>query len=199
MCTWLLLQVDHESCLINSGASFHFTPHREWLCEYEKYDGGNVSLGNDKKARIFGCGKFKRKLQGGVVRTLLCVLHIPTLAINLIFISKMDDGGVKIMIKKYSCKMIKGEMVLMQGVQIGTLYKLLGIIFIDGCNSSVVPESGVGNLVVSGEKTMLYHQRLGHIGEKGLRILHGNGMVEVMSNCSLDFDFCQRCVYGKQN
>jgi len=31
----------------------------------------------------------------------------------------------------------------------------------------VVPESGVENLVVSGEKTILWHQRLGHIGEKG--------------------------------
>ena len=24
-------------------------------------------------------------------------------------------------------------------------------------------------------------------------------MVEGMSNCSLDFDFCEHCVYGKQN
>ena len=46
---------------------------------------------------------------------------------------------------------------------------------------------------------MLWNQRLGHIGEKGLRILHGNGMVEGMSNFSLDFDFCENCVYGKQN
>ena len=46
---------------------------------------------------------------------------------------------------------------------------------------------------------MLWDQRLGHIGEKGLRILHGNGMVEGMSNSSLDFDFCEHCVYGKKN
>ena len=48
---------------------------------------------------------------------------------------------------------------------------------IDGHNNSMVPKSGAENLVVSGEKTILWHQRLGHIGEKGLRILHGNGMV----------------------
>jgi hypothetical protein len=46
---------------------------------------------------------------------------------------------------------------------------------------------------------MLWHQRLGHIGEKGLRLLHGKGMVEGMSNCSLDFDFCEHCLYGKKN
>jgi hypothetical protein len=46
---------------------------------------------------------------------------------------------------------------------------------------------------------MLWHQRLGHIGEKGLRLLHGKGMVEGMSNFSLDFDFCEHCLYGKKN
>jgi hypothetical protein len=38
---------DHEAWLVDSGASFHMTPHREWLCEYERYDGGNVFLGDD--------------------------------------------------------------------------------------------------------------------------------------------------------
>ena len=63
----------------------------------------------------------------------------------------------------------------------------------------MVPESGVESLAVSGENTMLWHQRLGHIGEKGLRILYRNGMVEGMSNFSLDFYFCECFVYGKQN
>ena len=63
----------------------------------------------------------------------------------------------------------------------------------------MVLESGVESVAVSGEKTMLWHQRLGDIGEKGLQILHGNSMVEGMSNFSLDFYFCEHCVYGKKN
>eukprot|EP00253_Pinus_taeda_P027858 PITA_27858 len=109
------------------------------------------------------------------------------------------DSGVKTVFEKDTCKMVRGALVLMRGVRIGTLYKLQGSTVVDGCNSAMVPENGVENLVVSGEKTMLWHQRLGHIGEKGLRILHGKGMVEGMSNSSLDFDFCENCVYGKQN
>eukprot|EP00253_Pinus_taeda_P015060 PITA_15060 len=76
--------VDHEAWLIDSGSSFHFTPHREWFCEYDKYNGGDVFLGDDRKARIVGCGKVKLKLQGGMVRTLPCVLHILALAGNMI-------------------------------------------------------------------------------------------------------------------
>eukprot|EP00253_Pinus_taeda_P005611 PITA_05611 len=160
--------VDHEAWLIELGASFHFTPHREWFCEYEKYDGVDVFLGDEKKARIIGHGKVKLKLQGGRVRTLLGVLHIPALARNLNYVSKLDDVGVKTVFEKDTCKMVRGTLVLMRGVQIGTLYKKQASIVVDGCNNSVVPESGAENLVVSGEKNILWHQKLGHIGEKGL-------------------------------
>ena len=59
------------------------------------------------------------------------------------------------MFEKVACKMVQGALVLMRGVQIATLYKLQGSTIIDGCNSYVVPESGVESLAVSGEKTML--------------------------------------------
>ena len=103
---WSSTHVYHEAWLIDSGASFHFTPHREWFCEYEKYDGGDVFLGDDRKARIIGRGKVKLKLQGRWVRTLPGVLHIPALARNLIFVSKLDDAGVKTVFEKDTCKMV---------------------------------------------------------------------------------------------
>jgi len=118
--------VDHEACLIELGASFNFNAHREWFCKYEKYGGGDVFLGDDKKARIIGCGKVKLKLQGGRVRTLLGVLRIPTLARNLISVSKLDDVGVKTVFEKDTCKIFWGALVLMRGVWVGTLYKLQG-------------------------------------------------------------------------
>ena len=102
----------------------HFTPHREWFCKYEKYDGDDVFLGDDRKARIVEHGKFKLKLQGRRIRTLPGVLHIPALARNLISVSKMDDAGVKTVFEKDACKMIRGALALMWGVRIGNLYKL---------------------------------------------------------------------------
>ena len=73
----------------------------------------------------------------------------------MISLSKLDDASVKTMFEKDTCKMVQGPRVLLRGVWIGTLYKLQGIISIDGCNIFVVPKSGEENLVVSGEKTML--------------------------------------------
>ena len=62
--------------------------------------------------------------------------------------------------------------MLMMIVWCGTLYKLLGRTTIDGCNNSIIPkikneERKVSH--VSRGDTVLWHQILGHIGEKGLQ------------------------------
>ena len=136
----------------------------------------------------------------GRIRALPDVLHIPGLARNLIYVRKMDDTGVKRIFEKETCMMVLGAMVLLKGVQFGTLYKMEGNTIHDGCNSSIVLDIGIEEErtpTVSREKVMLWHQILGHIGEKGLQLLHGKDMVEGMSNFSLDFYFYEHCLYGK--
>jgi hypothetical protein len=91
---------DHEAWLVDSGASFHMTPHKEWLCEYERCDGGKFFLSDDLTTKIIGQGKFKLRLIDGRIRTMSSVLHILGLARNLIFVSKMDDVGVKTIFEK---------------------------------------------------------------------------------------------------
>ena len=49
------------------------------------------------------------------------------------------------------------------------------------------------------EKTMLWHMRFGHIGEKGLKTLKNKKLIEGLNDCNLEFDFCEHCVYSKQN
>jgi hypothetical protein len=80
--------------------------------------------------------------------------------------------------------MVKGVMVLMKGVRIGTLYRLLGNVKSIGCNNIYVSEvnSNLTRLVSSQAEsiqtdstssrqvnpTMLRHEMMRHIGEKGL-------------------------------
>jgi hypothetical protein len=56
--------VDHDVWLIESGASFHITPRRDWFSEYEKYDGGDVFLRDDSTTIIMGRGRVKRLQKG---------------------------------------------------------------------------------------------------------------------------------------
>ena len=70
-----------------------------------------------------------------------------------------------------------------------------------GSNSSVarVPK-GVNTLEdkLPIEKTMLWHLRFGHIGEKGLKTLNKN-LIEGLNYCNCEFDFCEHYIYNKQN
>ena len=138
----------------------------------------------------------------GRIRTLPGVLHILNLARNLMFVENMDVVGVKNVCEDGGFKMVRGSMVLIRGVQYGTLYKILRRTIIHECNSSIVLEDGAKDditLNASGGKTMLWNQRLGYIGVKGLRALQGKGMVEGMYDCTLDFDIYEHFIYGKQN
>jgi hypothetical protein len=119
------------------------------------------------------------------------VLHIPSLARNLIYVSKMSDPGVHTLFQKDSCKMVRGAMVLMRGVRIGTLYNLLGNVDSTGCNNIVAPEinsnvtrlNSISTQIDSTrdksvqidstihdelDPNMLWYKRMGHIGEKRL-------------------------------
>jgi hypothetical protein len=159
---------DHDVWLIDSGASYHMTPHREWFSKYEKYDGGDVFLGDNSTAKIMGRGRVKLFLKYGRIITLPKVLHIPKHARSLISVSKLDYAGVDIIFGKNTCKMVRGEMVLIRGVRCGNLYKLLGRTYTNGCNIYVVLEQrneGDKTNTIPEKKTMLWHQRLGHIGE----------------------------------
>jgi hypothetical protein len=75
--------------------------------------------------------------------------------------------------------MVRGAMVLMRGVRIGNLYKLLGNVDLTRCNNIVVPKfdstqlnSNITNLIVPCrvDSTMLWHQRMGHIGKKDFEL-----------------------------
>ena len=67
-------------------------------------------------------------------------------------------------------------MVLMRGVSIGTMYNILRRIDIDKCVNVVCHESNIISSCLV-DFTMLWHQWMGHIGEKGLHTMHSEGIV----------------------
>ena len=135
-----------------------------------KYNGGDAFLGYESKTKIIGHGRMNLFLKNETIKILTGMLHIQNMAINMISARKMSDAGVHTLFKKYRCKMVGGVMVLMRRVLFGSLYNMLGRTAIDGCNISIVPKSKNEETKVpdvSRGDTTLWHQRLGHIREKG--------------------------------
>ena len=77
----LLLSLESVDYLwvLDSGASFHATPHRGYFIDYVQGDFGLVYLGDNEPCQIVGKGKIKIKLQNGNHWLLHERRHVPNL------------------------------------------------------------------------------------------------------------------------
>jgi len=51
------------------------------------------------------------------------------------------------------------------------------------------------NLVATGENAELWHYRLGHMSENGMKALHSRKLLPKLKE--VDLGFCENCVYDK--
>ena len=84
--------------------------------------------------------------------------------------------------------MSKGVMTMMKGQKlVGNIYELLGGTLV----------GGVATAEFESDSTVLWHMRLGHMGEHGMMKLHKRNLLKGIKTCKLDF--CKYYVFGKQN
>ncbi|WJZ95341.1 hypothetical protein VitviT2T_014117 [Vitis vinifera] len=91
----LLLAVDSplDDWVLDSGASFHTTPHQEIIQNYVVGDFGKVYLDDGSTLDVVGLGDVRISLPNGSVWFLEKVRYIPDLKRNLIFVGQLDDEG----------------------------------------------------------------------------------------------------------
>ncbi|KAL6311694.1 hypothetical protein AAG906_006513 [Vitis piasezkii] len=124
---------------------------------------GSVLMGNDASCKVFGIGNIRIKMFDGVVRTLCDVRHVPDLRKNLISLGTLDCNGFSYKSTSGVMKVSKGVMTVMKGQKLaGNIYKLL-------------------------DNTVLWHMRLGHMGECGMMELHKRNLLKGIKTCKLDF------------
>jgi hypothetical protein len=154
----LILSVDNisESWVVDSGASFHATPHRKHFLDYVQGEFGQVHLGDDAPYKIVGMGKVKTKQSNGNQWLLKEVRHVPDLWINIISTWQLTSEGYISIFTYKVWKVTKGSLVITKGEKVGTLYLCTG-----NTNSSISLDS-------TRVDTTLWHHRLGHMSEKGM-------------------------------
>ena len=92
-------------------------------------------------------------------------------------------------------KVTKGSLVVAKGAKVGTLYLCTGNTY------STLVATNIDNAVkatvnVARTNSVVWHHRLGHMSEKGMKILHSKKLLPGLKN--IDLEFCENCVYGKQ-
>ena len=73
----------NQNWIIDFGASFHVTPHKDWFSTYTKTH-GTIKVGDAYELEINGIGDIKLMLHNGTEFMLQNVKHVPQLSKSLI-------------------------------------------------------------------------------------------------------------------
>ena len=82
--------------VIDSGASFHVTPHRSWFHDYDASRTGTVRIADGSSMQIHGIGDIHLAMPNSTTFVLHCVRHVPALAKSLISVGQLDSLGFNV-------------------------------------------------------------------------------------------------------
>ncbi|KAH9782773.1 retrovirus-related pol polyprotein from transposon TNT 1-94-like protein [Citrus sinensis] len=171
--------------ILDTGATYHLCPIKEWFTDFRNLESGAVMMGNNQPCRTMGIGTIRLKMFDGMVRELKEVRFVPEIKKNLISVGALEAKGYKVTIEDGTMKFTHGAMVILQGVRRHNLYYLKG---------GTTDEANV--VKAHSDTTKLWHVRLGHVGEKSLQTLMRHGLLKGTKTCKLNF--CEHCVVGKK-
>lgn len=80
--------------ILDSGCSFHMSPHKHWFESLTHCNEGSVLHGNNKSCSVVGRGSVRIKMFDGVERILKNVRYIPELKRNLISLGMLGREGI---------------------------------------------------------------------------------------------------------
>ncbi|KAH9650701.1 retrovirus-related pol polyprotein from transposon TNT 1-94-like protein [Citrus sinensis] len=171
--------------ILDTGATYHLCPIKEWFTDFRNLESGAVMMGNNQPCRTMGIETIRLKMFDGMVRELKEIRFVPEIKKNLILVGALEAKGYKVTIEDGTMKFTHGAMVILQGVRRHNLYYLKG---------GTADEANV--VEAHSDTTKLWHVRLGHAGEKSLQTLMRHGLLKGTKTCKLNF--CEHCVVGKK-
>ena len=108
--------------VINLGASFHVTAHRDYFTSSTNGDSGHVWMGNKGASKIVVMEDICFKISVGCKLLLKDVRHVLNIHLNLISTGKLDDDSYTNQFDEGKWKLTKGSLVLAKGKKMNTLY-----------------------------------------------------------------------------
>ncbi|KAL4281928.1 hypothetical protein GQ457_03G023330 [Hibiscus cannabinus] len=183
---YLNLAQDDCSWIVDSGASFHVTPHIDFFSTYQTSYFGAVKMGNQETSKIVGIGNVILKTNTDCEIVLNYVRYVPDIRLNLISAGKLDDAGYMNLFGGGKWKLTRNRMIVARGNKQGSLYVTRGKI----CK-------GEANVACANSCLELWHKSLGHISEKGLQILAQNALIPEVKGKAIQP--CIHCLAGKQH
>lgn len=112
------------------------------------------------------------------------VRHAPDVRFNLISVHMLDDSGYDNHFCAGKRKLTKGNLVVAKGEKLSKLYWTKALVVGDMVNA------------MNTDASNLWHRRLSHISEKGLKCLTKREVLPSLKN--VEMEKCSHCMAGKQ-
>jgi len=148
-------------------------------------------IGNDHALEIAGISTIKLKMYDGSIRTISRVRHVKGLKKNLLSVGQFDSLGYKIRTDNGIMKIVKGALMVLKA------RKIVANMFVLMVETHHKAEASIASASPAEEKTMIWHQKLGHMSEKGLKILYDQKLLPGLTKVTLPF--CEHCGTSKQH
>ncbi|GJV68833.1 putative RNA-directed DNA polymerase [Tanacetum coccineum] len=126
----------------------------------------------------------KEELERFRLRTSKDVRYIPGLKRRLIFVEQLDEEGYHVGFGDQKWKITKGSLVVARGNKRRSMYMV------------EIPSDGINATIDGRGNATLWHQRLRHMSEKGMKIVASKGWILDIQKAIVGF--CEPCVLSKQ-
>jgi Reverse transcriptase (RNA-dependent DNA polymerase)/gag-polypeptide of LTR copia-type/GAG-pre-integrase domain/Integrase core domain len=190
-------QSNTKSFLLDSGASAHMCPNKNWLHNFHKIAPREIRLGDNSVVSADAAGELILALPyrtGGRLNLHIDnVLYVPDLGLNLLSCSRLAANGVSSIFHDKGCDLVdnndNGD-IIARALLINDLY------WIQDANPKVEMERV--NLTQCNENDIdLWHNRLGHTGKDKIASMLKQEILHDASSTSRNSS-CKECSFGKQ-
>ena len=187
--------------VLDSGASHHIACDTSSMEELREPGATTfITFGNGTKAKVAGVGSvLMRTSEARPSFRLVDVMYVPEATSNLLSLSRAMAGGVRLTCRDGECVMRLDSDILARSIQLAD-----GLMAIRNVAPKPVAPKPVALFAAATESAELWHQRMGHLGYRGLAQLAEQGMVTGIGVSAEAFlaageAVCEPCAAGKQH
>lgn len=181
--------------IIDSGASSHITPYKEFLADYEEFmEPHRIYLGNNEPLEAYGKGNMPFT-NGEFEGELVNVLWVPEISENLFSTGRAMEQNCSVQFsnEKFEALFYRNNELVLRGTKTpDSAYFLLYL-----KPRHLTGKENASETALLGASYEEWHRRLGHCSMDGVKALLQSNAVSGLTIANNDKHECRACVMGK--
>jgi transposase InsO family protein len=182
-----------KTWFIDSGASKHYTKHKEFLAKYEDVNPFSINVANGNQIDVVGKGDVILKVNNnGDIRSVLItdVYYVPNMKFNLLSVRQLEKNNARITFENNYCNISKNNQNVL------TVCAKYNNYIIEDLNNYDYETANI----VKNESLYYWHSILGHTNINTLNNIIKQGIIHnINSNDQNTVINCKTCIRGKQH